>query len=839
MAFKDCIASAKSQGVLSQEEADDLIRRYEAHVGANAKTADPRGAEGAAKDALAAELSDEAARKKALAGLSAAKTKDLAEFAAAYRGPDGKADVRAAFEGVLENRNDALIGRPSVVGRRDALLGQAHGMMGKFLFESRRRFSTGLRGNRARIGNVVDEAFGANTGDVAAREWLSAWRRSADWLVDRFNAAGGAIGKLENYFPQSHDARKILSAGRDAWKSFIAPRLDIDRMRDPLSGAALTAARLDEALDVIWRRIVTDGASDLKPSGQARGRGALANQRQDERFLQFKDAASWRDYAEAFGEADPYAAMMNHIAGLAKDTAALEILGPNPNATVEWMKQVLQSEAAKANLGEQSLYRKTTKIGKVADMTSVGDPLGSLWTLVNGSVGVGNLTAAELMGAARNVVTAANLPGAALTAFLTDPLQQRTARHFAGVSQLRFLADAPRQILSGASKRSIAQAGLVFEDALTHLTTQYRGIGFAATAREATAFLPDRVLTWTGLTPWTRANRRAQAMSFMFEAGNSSAKSLDQLAASRQGERFARWLEGFGIDAAGWDAIRASAGRDYGEAGRMIRPVDIADPELSLRYSEAVHAFIEEAVPEGTNKARRQLGRTAKPGTFVGELTRGATSYVTYPATMMLSLARATALEAAAGGGGLPSIGRGGGFFAAAFLGLTIGGAMTLQLRALRQGRDPENMKSGAFWARALGAGGAMSWYGDYLLADYQRGSADQLARVAGPVFGAGFGLLAATGGQASLSTDSDINVKARLVNWARKNVPVQNMWWIKPAVDRLIWDRLQLIADPKASRNWQRKANQILRDQGQGTWWPAGQIAPTRAPDFGAIGGG
>lgn len=846
MPFQQCIISARDQGALTPEEAGDLIRRYEAHVSANRGSADPRGAEGLAKDGLMRELSDEAARKERLAALAAARIDDLRAGAAEYREPGGGANIVRYFLGVIENRNNLLVGAASVVGRRDSLIGVVHGRIEQHLYQFRRRFlsSTGERMNLARLDRVVDEAHGAATGDHAATGFLGAWRAAADDLVTMFNDAGGSIARLESYFPQAHDARRMAASGEDAWVAFISERLDVSRMRDPLTGGVFDPARLDEALRVVWRRIVTDGAIDLVPSGQPRGRGALANQRQDHRFLVFRDATAWRDYARAFGSDDVFALMMGHLHGLAKDVSALQVLGPNPNATVEWMKQMIEAEAAQAKVGAPSLYTgslETSMTGRIATDTGRID---RLWQLVNGSGETGNLFAAQLMETARNVATAANLSGTAVTSVLGDPFQQMWARRFAGIPQLTYLLDLQRQLFSTAARRDAVRAGLILEDAMDHLATSLRDLSWGAASREASAYLPDRVFTWTGLTPWTRTQRRGNGVSYMFEAADRTGQSLAEIAADgAEGARFARQLGGFGITAADWDLIRSATGIHHGDAGRLLRPVDVLDAlgggragmEVALRYAEAVHAFVEEAVPSGTFRAKAALGRAAPKGEVSGEIVRQSTSYLTYPTSFLLSMAAAVSHEAAAGGGGLAGLGRGAGFLAQAVIGLTIGGALIIQARALRQGRDPVDAGSVDFWARSFAQGGALGFYGDWLFADYERGPADTAARFAGPVGGMVGQALAVVNVQ-GFTSDHDINRSARAVDFARRNLPVQNMWWLRPATDRLIWDRLQRLADPRAMRNWDRKAAELRRATGQGIWWDRGEALPGRAPDFSLV---
>lgn len=834
MAFRDCIISARDQGALTPDEADELIHRYEDHVRAQGGTAHPGGPEAAAKDALAKEISDEASRKKRLAQLSADKAEEIRDYLDSYEGPDGQPDVKRAAEALIENRNNELGGTVSVVGQRDALIGRAHGVLERHLYEFRRRFLTGSRRNRARLEHTVDEAFGTSTGDTAARGWLEAWRKSVDELADMFNAAGGAINKMADYFPQSHDARRISKLGRDAWRTFIKPRLAVDKMVDPLTGGALSPQRLDETLDVIWRRIVTNGASEMEPSSQARGRGALANQRQEERFLHFKDANAWREYAQAFGNPDVYAVMMDHLHGLAKDVAALRVLGPNPNATVEWLRQVIDSEAAKAAIGEKSLYRGRAEPGRNGQLSTGSDRLEDLWRLVNGSVTTSSANVAAWADTAKNAVTSALLGGTALTSLIGDPAQASWASRFAGLPALRALASLPRQILSSASKRDVVRAGVVMADALDHLQTNFRHLSWAARSREATQYLPDRVFAWSGLTPLTRAERRANALSIMFEAGDRAGQTLDEIAADGvAGDRFARFLRGTGIDAATWDLIRSVKGRDQAGAGRTIGPADLYSAaggtegplfDAGLRWSEAVHAFIEEATPGGTARARRALSRANKKGTIAGEFQQQALSYMVYPASVMMSLVRATALELSAGAW------RGAAFLTSAFVSLSAAGAMITQMKAIRRGEDFERMDQISFWLRSIAQGGALGFYGDWLLADYRRGVGDQLSRFAGPVGNAAISLVGATGGVQGLSEDYDVNTGARLVRWARNNTPVQSMWWLRPVADRLIWDRLQRLADPKADRAWRRKATELAK-QGRGYYWPPGQAFPSRLP--------
>ncbi len=80
----------------------------------------------------------------------------------------------------------------------------------------------------------------------------------------------------------------MLRAGFDKWSEYIKPKLDLERMKDPLTGEALSPERLDATLRSAWEHITTGGWSDREPSARLFGLGAVANQRQEHRFPTFQ-----------------------------------------------------------------------------------------------------------------------------------------------------------------------------------------------------------------------------------------------------------------------------------------------------------------------------------------------------------------------------------------------------------------------------------------------------------------------------------------------------------------------------------------------------------------------
>lgn len=100
-----------------------------------------------------------------------------------------------------------------VAGPYRAVRGKFDAMMADLIekFETKTGFDAP---GRAHMDNVVREAFGEDTGDQAAKALAQAWDGTAETARHMFNAAGGAIGKLDGWgLPQMHDPVTVRRAG--------------------------------------------------------------------------------------------------------------------------------------------------------------------------------------------------------------------------------------------------------------------------------------------------------------------------------------------------------------------------------------------------------------------------------------------------------------------------------------------------------------------------------------------------------------------------------------------------------------------------------------------------
>lgn len=809
MGFRDCIFSARDQGEITAAEADELIAAFERR---RARGEAPE----TAKAALSQELRATAAEDRRILGLAEEARERIAGALRDYRGPDGQPNVFAAALAHLESTGFTG-GIASVEGRSKAILGLAMSDLEGMINTFGKSFLAGRRLERARLDNVVREAFGEATGDVVAREMASAWGTVADGLRQRFNEAGGHIGELKNWgLPQSHDAAAMLKAGIDAWKTFIAPRLDLAKMRNPLTGEALSATELNAALDVVWRRVVTDGAIEREPSSGIVGRGMLANQRAEHRFLQFKNADAWLEYQAAFGETDPFAAMMRHLRGMSDDIAAMEILGPNPDATVRWMRSVIDQERAKATVGDDNLFHASAEKAFRSNPSAMLD---NLWRIQRGGT-VQNLAVATIFENIRNVATSAKLGGAVITAVATDPAMANIARRFAGLPAVNPIMDVIRTF--AADKSEALRAGLMMDQALRTLDAEMRFSG-ALQGAQWSRYLADRTMVLTGLDAWTQARKHLLGLEFM-------GRVADDLTAATPDPHLAAWLADFGIGE-GERAKLAGFVRPREDGAKpILSPKDIADGgerALAETYLEAIHAFVSRGVPETAKVARAVLGDTGRRGDVGSELFRGVFQFKSFALSHTMNLATGLAFERARFGAESAAI-----LGVRAVVGMTVAGFVAYQLKQLANGKDLADPAALKTWGQALATGGGLGILGDFALADVNRYGYSIPETLMGPT-GQFFTDAARTGFGIPHEAVGDGSARGGKLarEWLQNWMPGASIFYTKLAYQRLILDQLDYLTDPKAHATFRARQMRAAKATGQGFWWRPGEPAPERAP--------
>lgn len=537
--------------------------------------------------------------------------------------------------------------------------------------------------------------------------------------------------------------------------------------------------------------------------------------------------------------------MMGHLDELARDTAQLQILGPNPSAQWAWLKSAAQREAAleEAAGAKGALDAAASFISTADDM--LGHFTGSLATPVNSRL-------AQAGASTRALVTSAGLGSAVLSDIPTAPVFGAYARAFAGLSKTGDMVRLAELLnpADGSARQMARRAGFVIEtatdgmiratqDNLRLLTVGERvDGGMNAFARR----LPVAVMRLQGMTAWDASRKRSFQLEFLGALHDRRGQTIADLkAGSAEDKAFARWLEARGFTESDWATIRTAPVWEPRPGAQFLRPLDVPDTDLALRLGEAIDLETRMAVPQTSLWTRAKLLGRTRPGTVWGEAVRFWAQFRSFSLTATHLWAEEFSLRGQAGGMA-PGLATAAGI--APFVAfLTIGGAIALQMREMSKGNDPKPMDDAAFWGQALLQGGGLGVMGDafYALSKRQGKNAD--ANAFGPTGQAVADVYDLTGGNALEIADGlnkgetlgEAAENARIgrdaTNIGRRWVPGSSLWWARAAWSRAVMDNLQRLLDPEAEEDFAKQRRRMERG-GRGQWWAPGETTPERAPN-------
>lgn len=807
MSLRRCIPEMLGDGRLTRDQADrlgglfdDLERDFSSKFGKQA-------AEAMASEEAVKRFEAEAVLKRRQAALQIKVQQQIATDVRSFNG-DSPGDAATALF-----TNDSRAPYSNAERRADIIEGQAHAMMHGIL----ERFSRNALGqvrDRATLNNVVREAFGEATGDVAARELADAWMDTAEMLRLRFNAAGGGIGKLEKWgMPQVHDMMAVRSVGFDEWREFIRSRLDPQRMQDA-SGSPLTPQQLELALRDVYETISTDGWNTRRAGGFTGG-GKLASRHGQSRFLVFRDADAWLDYSRKFGrpmsataeKIDPdgpiFDAMMGHIKGLASDIALMERLGPNPAATVRWVTDGLIIEATGPK------HSGTKRIDKAK---SAQRQVENLFAELSGSnAGMEKPGLGRFFGAVRSWQTAAKLGSAVLSA-VGDVGFQHTTRRFNGIPAANVLNGYARLLKPGSrSDRALAQRLWLINDTASRMATAQNRWTGEVMAGEMAARSAETVMRISGLTAWTQAGRWAFGREFWSHITDQSTKNWAGINAP-----FRKQLERYGIGEAEWAQVRSTPLEQVGGTAWLL-PENIENRQLAERLGEMIATETDYAVPTASIRVSSVINSTFRRGTWVGEVMRSVLLFKSFPITVMWMHGRRFAEQQ--------------GFDRAKYaanllISTTIMGALAAHiLKPVANGKDPTDPTEdpAKFWAQAMAQGGGLGIMGDFIGQSTSRFDQSIAETAAGPVFSE------LEAGRKFVKSDNKGRALRRMI---QSNTPGSSLWYAKLAFNREVLDQLQMQIDPEYYSSFDRMERRAQQD-GTDFWWRPGKTAPDRAPEL------
>lgn len=668
----------------------------------------------------------------------------------------------------------------------------------------------------------------------------AAWKAVDTQFVAEANAAGMSISARDRYLPVHHDADKVAAVSRDAWKSFVTPRLDRTRMMDWRSGQPMDDVTFNRVLDTVYDSITARGAG-MAPSEAFRGEAMLANQRQDARVLEWKSFDDWNAYRETFGPpGGVWDTLMTHVQQMADDIALLRVFGPNPDGTMKYIDSLFDQEraalrggadmtdAAGGAAGVKAIRKAVARLN--ADQTAVH----ALYDTITGRAAAPvNMELAHAAGTMRAALSGAQMGSAIISSITDAPLTMMTAR-FNGLPAMSIIREATAMMANRELELTAAQAGLV-ADSLAHGMRENDRFMGEAIGNARVAQISSAAIRASGLRRWSASLRNAFGMEFMAHAARMADRDFGAL-----DPRFREAFERYGIDAGQWDVIRRTEIWEPRTDARFIRPMDVrrtGTPEARAageNFMRLITTEIDHAVIESDPTTQALLYRGTRPGTAEGELLRAVGMYKQFPVTFV-TLHMNRMLARGWDGSRL-------GHSALTLVAMWGFGILAMQMKQVANGKDPYDLdpttlKGARAWGAGLLQSGGLGIFGDLLFTDKTRQGNSFATTLAGPQFAAVEDVLgnflmknlgrAAKGEETHFAGDA--------LYTAARYLPGSNLFYARQAFQRAIVDQLALQIDDRAPERFRRIEREAMKNWDQEFWWRPGQSAPDRAP---AIGG-
>ena len=688
------------------------------------------------------------------------------------------------------------------------------------------------------LDDIVYAAYPDTAGRASreGKELFDAIFEAQEVLRKEANMYGANIPENPNRrLAQTHEQRLVQAVTKETWVEDHMRTLDWDVMR--FEGKAISEAKREEVLGRVYDGIVNDGAGRGSPAQNQQP--SLANRLARDRFLYYKDADSYIAMQKKYGRGNLYEQTIGLIDHMSMEISLLKHFGPSPDTTREFAKRVGRERAAQLNnarpVGKRNVVNNYDDYAR-----EVFDEMYAIHTRQIGSPD-GNLMA-QTFSTLRTIAVSAKLGGVFIPTVFGDIANARVARRMMNLPEVRVIRSYFANFVPTKAKTQEAiRAGIIFENGISLAFNRQRYFG----ALDG----PHWARRWSDITyraglaaHATQVGRNAAGKEFMGVLASYKDTSFDELP-------FAPLLIENGIEAADWDAFRATPLYNFGGA-TWLRPIDMwqagddTAKKVAEKFQNAMQLYIRTAIPEPTLRSRVAMGEAIPPNSFRGQLWRTMTSLVSFPVSIYFNQLRRIA-EA-------PRIRDKLNYAARYFAWMTAGGMFITQVKALANGQELYNMdptlafedfpRFADFYGRAIINGGSLGILGDMVFNNINLSNSSR--RPGNPteeylralhrltldnVIDAGHAALYAAG--ATSTQPDDLELGSDLLRFMDANVP--DLWQTKLVLQRAITDDLFERADPAGWQRYQR----YLREHEEGMWWAPGE--DPQVPNFAtAIGG-
>ena len=701
-------------------------------------------------------------------------------------------------------------------------------------------FYTNIKGglgvftDKVLVNDVIKERFGESSNNPIAKQISDKMGETFETMRERFNRSGGDIGKLDDWaLPQTHSAEKMAVAGKNEWVTDANAAINRDKYVKE-DGTYYTDEEIRSLLEYSFDSITSNGANKTEIGRQSfGGHSKVTSKHSESRVLHFKDSTAWSEYQAKYGGMQFVDLVEAHINGLSKDIALVENLGSNPKGAMR-----ILMDAARQKDWEKGISLNDTKKGLNRSQVMFDEFMGA------------NMPENEVLanlGLTYRAMNVASMLGGTTLSSVTDQAMIFKTAQIHGISYRKAFGEIISQLNpKNKADRDFAHSlGLATEETLGSITRwSDDGLtsvhGKAEKAAKISSSVATQVLRVSGLNALTAASKRGFSKMLMDKYGRLTREKawgdLEQIDRDL--------LQGTGLNERTWEVMKLADpvvdrnGNQLMSARSIYQIPDeklahLGDPkqvrdEAASRFQ--AHILDEQgmAVVEAGLREKTWMTGGLRKGSAMGEILRSMLQFKSFPAALMM--------RHGSRGFGRPTVAG-----KAAYLGSLVAltsllGAFVVQLKEIVNGNDPATMwdsddpkKTVDFFKRSVTQGGGLAIMGDIVVAGM-----DPTGRGVEGILSGPFGqdvktLLSLTAGNATqLANGTETNAGNEAFKFAKGKIPAQNLWYIKAATNKLIFDEMQDSIAPGYRQEILRKAE---RQQGRTQYW--GDFGDIEAPDF------
>ncbi len=827
MSIFDCISEAVASGGMTEKGAAEYRQRMKDAE----QLAAQRGLAGSEAYTFAVSEAAKAMETKATAQRAQVQQTILA-IDRAWEGA-GK-NTRGRGYGLTDVFGEHVYGEgsgSSIGQQQRGNLAALQSIMSEFLSKVQSR-AFGLKQEQVLPRHVVSELYGRATAGKDAGPAAMAWDEAMGWWRDQMQNAGVFVRELNDWrLPQHWDSAAVRALGRDGyvgqmeqwWRSGKLALRDFEADGQAYLAPGMADERAREIFAKAYDNITTGGDASLEPG--AMKRTSLADRFGRRRAFEWTTDEAWLEFNRTLGVGDDAVGelMVRHMDRMSRDLAVAQVLGPDPDRAADVLIQQYRKE------GGSRFW--ANKLEAIYDLQTGKSQMPVSQRLAMGAQ------------AFRQFLSSVQLGGAILSSASDFGFTKATAA-WHGLDMTKIMAGYVSNLKpsSAADRAEAMRSGLILEVGLKGLHDAARDTIGDVVARQGAGGKIDAALNGAsrvagraaevviraqGLAHHTQALRDAIGSELMARLGDQAGNRFDALPAIDR-----RTLTTYGIDAKEWEMLRTK-GLDQGfiDPARIARDGTAAEQRVATKLLGAIAAVQRTAVPEGNSVTRALVLGKTQPGTWEGEALRGMAQYKGFPmASFMMHAFRA--MESLRDPEGQWFRGE---YVASLIVTTTVLGALSLQLKNIAAGKDPEPMldpkHAARFWANAFAQGGAGGIFGDQLKAMFSAQRMGDSARLMTPGGGFALDLAEITMGKVNADVnDRQSHAGRHIVQFANKYTP--DLWYTRLAMDRLVWNTLQKMADPEYADSFSRQQEAARKNQSTQYYWRPGSSSP-RTPDM------